>query len=101
MKATVTGVAWPFDMTLDGLVGGELKFSFVCRSCGGWMMRLDDNEGDLRMASCTACGEWWGRLGAIKVRMALMAREAGYSVEDEMNRLLDQDRAWREAESVK
>lgn len=84
----IVGEEWSFDINLDGIEDGKLMFSFVCRECGGWEMTLrDGEEGDMRMAHCTACGAWWGRMARVRLRMIMAAQDAGYDVSAELERV--------------
>ncbi len=73
---------------MDGLVDGEVKFSFHCKACGGTDLTLKGDPGDMAMAYCKACGIWLGRLARIKLEMALMAKAAGYSVDGALAELV-------------
>lgn len=44
----------------------EAWFEFHCEECGGFQIHLPDSPTDESTASCTACGQVFGTLGAVK-----------------------------------
>lgn len=71
-----------YELSIEGLDGGQIQFGIHCRACGGCEMTLRDDPGDMAMAHCKACGAWLARLGRIRLDMIMMARAAGYLVDE-------------------
>lgn len=44
----------------------HFNFEFCCTSCGGYLLHLPDDATDESDVSCTACGQLFGKLNAIK-----------------------------------
>jgi hypothetical protein len=71
-------MAWkPPEIRVLALTDGKLTIEVYCMACGGWSMRLPDDPTDMSMAHCAACGGWLGRLAAIKLKAAMMAKADG------------------------
>ena len=50
----------------DGKGGENFEFEFHCLSCGGYIMSVYRPEDDDCPAICKACGQTYGRFGAVK-----------------------------------
>lgn len=69
-----------FGIICDGFVGGELRFSFYCKECGGWVLTTDDDVvTDESVMRCKACGRLFGLLRSIRASALIAARVAGIS----------------------
>lgn len=83
LKATIGWIEDPtgnLDLSIEGMVGDELRFAFHCRQCGGCLIEVDLPErGDAAETFCKACRAPFGRLTAIKHRIARMAKHAGHT----------------------
>lgn len=80
-------------ITVDGVNGDNVKVSFHCKACGGYILDVRGKVDDMAMAHCRACGVWLGRLAAIRVHAALAVEVAGFKVDRDA--LFNEPGQWR------
>lgn len=69
------------EVSFLGVIDGEAKFDFHCKSCGSYAIKPYGEPGDMAMLRCSGCEAVLGRLGALKVRCAYLASQNGVKVE--------------------
>jgi hypothetical protein len=70
----------PVSIRLTGLVDGKLQFDVNCRSCGGWVLDVEDTSRLSSPVRCKACDSDLGRWGSIRFAALGIAKQAGYEV---------------------